>query len=93
MNRAEIRTLVLRSIGIVMGTTVSSTISEDTKIIADLNVESIQFVDIIFEVEKAIQTELDMNLLAIHISQVSKSHFSQITVSDLIDFVVMTLKK
>ena len=89
MNHSELKSIVLDSIGVVLNRKFE-TLPDETRLIADLNIESIEFVDIIFEIEKRIKTELDMNLLALQLTKKSKLHLSQVRLIDLVEFIELT---
>lgn len=90
MNRDEIKKTISTSVEIVLNKKFGI-LDDNIKLITDLNIESIQFIDIIFEIEKIIKVELDMNLLAMHLAKTSKLHLSQVKVVDLVEFIEQTL--
>lgn len=61
----------------------NSNINSETKIIEDLGLESIDFVDFIFELEKLTGNHIDMVKLSVSLSQGTNKRFREVKVKDL----------
>lgn len=65
----------------------SSAINPETKIIEDLGLESIDFVDFIFDLEKEIGMPIDIVKLSVALSQGTNKRFREVKVCDLADYL------
>ncbi len=66
-------------------------ISAEMKIIEDLGLESIDFIDLVFELEKKFRIEIDLNLLALELAKFKERRFTEVRIVDLYEFIVKTL--
>jgi acyl carrier protein len=66
-------------------------INAETKIVEDLGLESIDFVDFIFELEKAVNLKIDIVHLSVALSQGTAKRFREVKVADIAAYL-KTLK-
>lgn len=62
-------------------------INLEMKIIDDLGLESIDFIDLVFELERKFKIEIDLNLLALELAKYKERRFTEVRVGDLCSFV------
>lgn len=62
-------------------------ITGDSRISEDLGLESIDFVDFIFELEKLTKIRLDIVQMTVAISEGSSKRFREVKVSDIVDYL------
>ena len=62
-------------------------INADTKIVEDLGLESIDFVDFIFELEKAVNLRINIVHLSVVLFQGTAKRFREVKVSDIADYL------
>lgn len=67
-------------------------ITADMKIVEDLGLESIDFVDFIFELEKLLNIRIDIVHLSVALSQGTAKRFREVKVSDIANYL-KTLKR
>jgi acyl carrier protein len=60
---------------------------EDLIIIEELGIESIQFVDLMFEIERQVKIQIDLTDLSDAILQKNGRRFNSITVNDINDYL------
>jgi acyl carrier protein len=62
-------------------------INAETKIVEDLGLESIDFVDFIFELEKAVNLKIDIVHLSVALSQGTAKRFREVKVADIASYL------
>lgn len=62
-------------------------INAETKIIEDLGLESIDFVDFIFELERAVNIQIDIVKLSVALSKGTNKRFREVKVIDLAEYL------
>lgn len=62
-------------------------VTPESKIIEDLGLESIDFIDLIFELERKFKVEIDLNLLGLELAKYKERRFTEVRIVDLKDFV------
>ncbi len=82
-NFTELTILALRKIC----TDPAVIILPETKIMEDLGLESIDFVDFVFELERVTGVEIEITDLSVALSHVSGRRFRQIAVSEIADYI------
>lgn len=65
----------------------TSRVTPETKIIEDLGLESIDFVDFIFELEKLIGKHIDIVRLSVALSQGTNKRFREVRIKDLAEYL------
>lgn len=66
---------------------VKSSINSETKIIEDLGLESIDFVDFIFELEKIVNLRIDIVQLSVALSKGTSKRFREVRVADVAKYL------
>lgn len=67
-------------------------IDRQTKIMEDLGLESIDFVDFVFELEKAVKIPLDITQMSIVLTKTSGRRFKEVTVADVESYLLSLTK-
>jgi acyl carrier protein len=62
-------------------------ITEETKIVEGLGLESIDFVNLIFELEKIVNKRIDFTHLSVALSGISGRRFREINVGDIVNYL------
>ncbi|MFA6237031.1 MAG: phosphopantetheine-binding protein [Bacteriovorax sp.] len=62
-------------------------ITPETKIVEDLGLESIDFVDFIFELEKIVNLRIDIVQLSIALSKGTTKRFREVRVADIANYL------
>lgn len=65
----------------------SLSVTPESKIIEDLGLESIDFIDLIFELERKFKVEIDLNMLGLELAKYKERRFTEVRISDLQEFV------
>ncbi len=60
---------------------------ENTRIMEDLGLESIDFVDFVFELEKIVNRNLDITHMSVALSKKSGRRFRDITIGEIADYL------
>jgi acyl carrier protein len=66
---------------------INYSITADMKIIEDLGLESIDFVDFIFELEKFVNIRIDIVHLSVALSRGTAKRFREVKVSDIANYL------
>lgn len=62
-------------------------VTPNSKIIEDLGLESIDFIDLIFELERRYKVEIDLNLLGLELARYKERRFTEVRIADLQEFI------
>lgn len=62
-------------------------VTPNSKIIEDLGLESIDFIDLIFELERQYKVEIDLNLLGLELARYKERRFTEVRIADLQEFI------
>ena len=62
-------------------------VTPESKIIEDLGLESIDFIDLIFELERKFKVEIDLNMLGLELAKYKARRFTEVRIIDLQEFV------
>lgn len=65
----------------------SKEVKLDTKIVGDLGFESIDIIDLFFEIQSRTGVEIDLNEIAANIGNFEGRRFEDIKVSDIVDYL------
>ncbi len=65
----------------------SFVITADSKIVEDIGLESIDFVDFVFELEQELGFHIDISDLSISLSKESGKRFRQVTVGEIVSYL------
>ncbi len=65
----------------------SKDIQLDTKIVSDLGFESIDIIDLFFEIQSRTGVEIDLNEIAANIGNFEGRRFEDIKVNDIVDYL------
>lgn len=61
--------------------------NEKTRILEDLGLESIDFVDFIFELEKVVGSPIDITHLSVTLSKQTGRRFREVTIGEIADYL------
>jgi len=65
----------------------SKEVQLDTKIVGDLGFESIDIIDLFFEIQSRTGVEIDLNEIAANIGNFEGRRFEDIKVTDIVDYL------
>ena len=86
MNLEKIYNTLYDSIRLILGNE-NIQIHPDSKLIEELGLESIDFIDLIFETEKNLSIQIDIDLFSKEIMKKNVGRYLQVTVKDLAEFI------
>lgn len=89
MTEADIQNQVILALQDVTGRKNLVEIHPETKLVSDLNLESIDFVDLIFECEQRLGFQIDLNDLVqtTAAATVGFKRFQEITLQDIVSYI------
>lgn len=86
MQDEEVMNSIIKVVGELMKNK-SLSVTPESKIIEDLGLESIDFIDLIFELERKFKVEIDLNMLGLELAKYKERRFTEVRISDLQEFV------
>ncbi len=90
MDKTKIIVEIQNSIREILGNQ-NIEISEKSRLIEDIGLESIDFVDLVFELEKRLNISFDLDSFSKYMMSFNVGRYLNVKVSDLVNFIVINV--